>query len=217
MCKSALRHSYTLDTRDNKQLASSGYFLKSVTEMGGMLGRGADFARNETHGQLHAPAPGGCTFSLCGSFGLLRALRGDVSRYFDRFFLGGPLSLRGFRSRGVGPVVGAMDEVRSAAGGEAMMAVTASLSRPLPVPPDLRRLVDARFQVFTTLGNNMSLSGGKSVASSILPLVSGTRLAVGMGLVFPTALGRLEVSLSKPLIYTKEDRTATWGVGLIPE
>ena len=98
-----------------------------------------------------------------------------------------------------------------------MMVMTASLSRPLPVPADLRRLVDARFQVFTNLGNNMSLCGGKSVSASLAPLVSGTRLAVGMGFVFPTALGRLEVSLSKPLIYTKEDRTATWGVGLIPE
>ena len=37
-----------------------------------------------------------------------QALNGDVSRYFDRFFLGGPLSLRGFRSRGVGPVLGAV-------------------------------------------------------------------------------------------------------------
>ena len=98
-----------------------------------------------------------------------------------------------------------------------MMMMAASLSRPLPLPPDLKRLLDARFQFFANCGNNISLHGGKSVTSSVAPLVSGARLAVGMGIVFPTALGRLEVSLSKPLIYSKEDRTAMWGVGLIPE
>lgn len=47
-----------------------------------------------------------CAPSCVASAG--QALNGDVSRYFDRFFLGGPLSLRGFRSRGVGPVLGAV-------------------------------------------------------------------------------------------------------------
>lgn len=39
------------------------------------------------------------------------------------------------------------DEVRCSKGGEAMVRAGASLSHPLPLPPNLKRLVDARFQV----------------------------------------------------------------------
>lgn len=215
--KSAVRHTYKLDTRDSKQMPASGYLFKSDTEFAGLLGRGADFSRNQTHGSWHTSAGGGCTLSLWGSFGLLQALNGDVSRYFDRFFLGGPLSLRGFRSRGVGPVLGARDEVRSAKGGEAMLVLGASVSRPLPLPPNLKRLVDARFEVFGNMGNNVSPPGGASVLTALQPLVANMRTAVGMGFIFPTALGRLEISVSKALVHYKEDRTATWSVGLIPD
>ena len=263
--KSAVKHVFTHDTRDSKVVATSGCFVKSVTEAAGILGRGADFARNETQAQFHAPAGAGCTVSLWGSFGFLQPLRGDVSRYFDRFFLGGPLNLRGFRSRGLGPVVGAIDEVRPAKGGEAMMMMAAAVSRPLPLPPNLKQLVDARIQLFANVGNNISVPSGTSVASSVLPLLSGARSAeelehlvlalavtyvlvyasvracvraphthtsyarvykytlclirsaVGVGIILPTALGRLEVSLTKPIHYMPGDRTARWGVGLIPE
>ncbi len=145
--KSAVGHTYMRDTRDSKQMPSTGFFFKTVTECGGFLGRGADFCRNLTHASWYTPAGGGCTLGLWGSLGLLQALAGDKSCYFDRFFLGGPLSLRGFRSRGVGPVVATRDQVRWAKGGEAMVLAGASLSHPLPLPPNLKRLVDARFQV----------------------------------------------------------------------
>ena len=39
--------------------------------------------------------------------------------------------------------------MRSAKGGEAMLVLGASVSRPLPLPPNLKRLVDARFEVCT--------------------------------------------------------------------
>ena len=50
--KSAVKHVFTHDTRDSKVVASSGCFVKSVTEAAGILGRGADFARNETQAQF---------------------------------------------------------------------------------------------------------------------------------------------------------------------
>ncbi|RQM26610.1 hypothetical protein B5M09_002373 [Aphanomyces astaci] len=59
------------------------------------------------------------------------------ARISDRFFLGGPLSLRGFNHKGVGPRANPDDggvKTGDALGGEVFYSVGASLGFPFPLP-----------------------------------------------------------------------------------
>ena len=80
--------------------------------------------------QKHFPLGGPFTGSLCGSVGSIRNMSGaaDVA-LCDKYYLGGPLALRGFSFHGVGPrVVG----TTSALGGLSRAYVYAMVDASLP-------------------------------------------------------------------------------------
>ncbi len=95
------------DTRDRLINTSRGNRAEFITEVaGGPFGFDASYYRFEIRGAQYIP-----TFelqnqvlSLIGRTGIIDAY-GDSSQvpYFDRFFLGGPSTLRGFGYREVGP------------------------------------------------------------------------------------------------------------------
>ena len=115
--------SLAYDTRNSVQLPTRGQRLELVPEAaGGPLGGEADYYRLEFRGaQYWNPARlasetsiwqdilGGHVLELAGRIGVVEAYgygdRGRVGRVplFDRWYLGGLYSLRGFRFRDIGP------------------------------------------------------------------------------------------------------------------
>jgi outer membrane protein insertion porin family len=117
--KSAISHSYTLDTRDDKISATRGGYLKLFHEFAG-IGGDASFYKTEAEGQVSRPIVSGLvsgglsysplyrtdvilqSFSLAGRAGFIKQLN-KAPAFSDRFQLGGPTSVRSFKQNGLGP------------------------------------------------------------------------------------------------------------------
>lgn len=137
--------SLAYDTRNNAQLPNRGQRTELITELaGGPLGADADFYKLEVRSSWYFPGfAEGHVWELVGRSGVVDAY-GDTPRVplFDRYFLGGVTSLRGFRYRQIGP----HDEPSSEPiGGGTFFLGSVEYSIPI-----IERL---RFAVFYDIGN----------------------------------------------------------------
>jgi len=98
--------SLAYDTRNNVMLPSRGTRTELLTELaGGPLGAEADFYKLELRSSWYFPGPfEGHIVEVVGRSGVVEQY-GSTPRVplFDRYFLGGVTSMRGFRYRKVGP------------------------------------------------------------------------------------------------------------------
>lgn len=239
--KSSITHTYINDQRDNALLPTRGYFTKTLLELAGWgpLQGDVAFAKTElqTQGAIPIPLPGvqgdsGVSLSTGFRAGLLYPLslgfdfdsKPTLSRINDRFQLGGPADVRGFRLSGLGPRDGA-----DAVGGDLYAAGSANLLFPIP-----RVGVDRpfRFQAFVNGGRLLALKGSstdekgemsresvrKSVLSTIQELGNGLpSLAAGVGLVYAHPVARFELNFTLPLVLRRgEDarKGVQFGIGI---
>lgn len=205
--KSSLKHVYGLDTRDDPLTPSTGYALTSSTELAG-LGGDVRFLKQELAGQFNIPlGKTGCSFNFLAKAGYLHAFDSG-SRIVDRFFLGGPGSLRGFQYNAVGP-----SHQQLALGGGAYWTGSAHLSFPLPLR-DVPDFVSGH--LFFNAGNLRQPTPGRSLGANAkdLLLADDVRAAVGVGLVLRMVLGRVELNLSHPIRKASTDIFQPFQIGL---
>jgi len=100
--KSAVYHRYVKDTRNDSMLPSKGTLFKFYQELAG-LGGDVQFLKHEAETQWNYPLGKGFSLSSSLRGGLLLPLMNSRTRINDRFFIGGPLSVRGFNHYGLGP------------------------------------------------------------------------------------------------------------------
>ena len=190
----------------------------------------------ETSGAVPIPLPGikgssGVSLSAGLRAGVLYPLpiglgsNAQPSRINDRFQLGGPTDVRGFKISGLGPRDGA-----DAVGGDVFAA--GSLALLLPVPRAGKES-PLRFQIFANAGRLLALrettnpNGEKagdsknvqrSVYSTIGELGNGLpSLAAGVGLVYAHPVARFELNFGLPLIVRRGEETRKglqFGVGI---
>ncbi|KAI5287114.1 hypothetical protein KEM54_006239 [Ascosphaera aggregata] len=235
--KSSLSHTWLSDQRDHPLLPSRGYFTKAFNELAGVgpLNGDVAFWKSEVEAQGALPIPlswkkGPSGISLTTGFraGLLYSLgagddmRPHQSRINDRFQLGGPTDVRGFKICGIGPRDG-----HDALGGDAYAAGSAKLLFPLP-----RVGIDqpVRLQAFVNAGRLVALQPSKSdtsnpltafkdsVSSTIWELASGLpTTSAGVGLVYVHPLARFELNVSMPLVVRNGEMSRKglqFGVGI---
>jgi outer membrane protein insertion porin family len=121
--KSSINHTFIRDRRDDMLLPSNGHYVRVSQELAGVMGIGnASFFKSELETQLCRQFGGGqllknennewvgvhpgLVLSLGLKAGWLANLNRDdkkASTVSDRFLLGGPLSVRGFKTAGIGP------------------------------------------------------------------------------------------------------------------
>ncbi|PLB36979.1 SAM complex subunit SAM50 [Aspergillus candidus] len=221
--KSSIFHSWTQDRRDNPLLPSRGYYAKAFNELAGLgpLKGDVSFWKSEieTQGAIPIPIPGikgdsGVSFTTSFRAGLLYPLgldsnnRPQPSRVNDRFLLGGPTDVRGFRLCGLGPRDG-----QDAVGGDAYAAGSANLFLPLPRVGAEKPL---RLQAFVNGGRLLPLRTSQktapstsaevqdAVASTLSELGNGLpSMAAGIGLVYAHPVARFELNVSLPLVLRK--------------
>ncbi|KZF22900.1 putative mitochondrial outer membrane protein [Xylona heveae TC161] len=218
--KSSITSTWINDRRDNPLLPSSGYLMKTISEVAGYGPLRGDVAfwksELETQTALSVPVPGinGVTFTTGLRAGLLWPLAfagqetAQPSRINDRFQLGGPTDVRGFRLSGIGPRDGS-----DAVGGDVFAAGSANLLFPLPMVGAEKPL---RLQAFVNGGRLLALkdtSGeGKmdsdtvknNVSETIRELANGyPSMAAGVGLVYAHPVARFELNFSLPLVIRK--------------
>ena len=237
--KSSLTHTWTADTRDIPMMPSRGYLLKTVTELAGLGPLKGDVAFGkfelESLAAVPIPIPGiegdsGVSFTAGLRGGLLYPLTlggqpaPSQSRINDRFQLGGPTDVRGFRLSGLGPREG-----QDALGGDVYAAGGASLLFPLP---RLGKETPLRFQTFINAGRLLALKDTRqdkdqamsssdvqsSFAQAVNDLSNGLpSTAAGFGLVYAHPAARFEVNFSLPLVMRKGEegrKGLSFGVGL---
>ena len=234
--KSSLMHTWVNDRRDNPQLPTRGYLNKSTLELAGWgpLQGDVAFGKAEVEAQGAVPIP---IFGIEGESGvsLTAGLRAGLlyplalgaeseskpSRINDRFQLGGPTDVRGFRLSGLGPREGS-----DALGGDVYAAGSANLLFPIP---RVGKDKPFRFQLFANGGRLLALQKGKmegtngetarqKLSSTVAELGNGLpSMAAGFGLVYAHPVARFELNFSLPLTLRRgEDgrKGLQFGIGI---
>ena len=236
--KSSITHTWLADRLNHPFLPSRGYLIKTISEIAGWGPLKGDIAfwrsEVETTGALPVPIPGikgdsgisltaglraGLLYPLPVGFGNLS----EPSRINDRFLLGGPTDVRGFKIGGLGPHDGS-----DAVGGDIYAAGSVNLLLPFP---RIGKDQPLRFQLFANAGRLLPLkdSKGKGKAedsksaqkdfyASVAQLGDGLpSTAVGAGIVYAHPVARFELNFSLPLIMRRgEDsrKGLQFGVGI---
>ncbi|KAI7209260.1 hypothetical protein KC333_g8812 [Hortaea werneckii] len=240
--KSSLGHVWTRDTRDVPMLPSRGYLIKTASEIAGWgpLKGDVAFGKFEMESQAAVPIPipfvegdSGVSFTAGLRGGLLCPLTlagqqgPSQSRINDRFQLGAPTDVRGFRYSGLGPRDG-----QDAVGGDVYAAGGASLLVPVP---RVGKDTPLRLQAFVNGGRLLALQDSRasdpanvnpsapmdSVGSVVNTVSALTQelpsCAAGVGLVYAHPAARFELNFSLPLVVRKGEegrKGFSFGVGI---
>ena len=241
--KSAIKHTFYRERRDNPLLPQQGYMVKTGLELAGVGPLGGDVAFAKSDVEVGAATP--LTFpglpsltgvSVGGAFrmGMLMPLalgwnplgKALPSRVNDRFQLGGPTDVRGFKIGGVGPHDG-----RDAVGGDVFAAGSVNMLLPLPTRGSDSNF---RFQIFANGGRLVALrdpsvgSVGKSsmdsssvrggLLNAVAELFNGVpSTAAGVGLIYAHPVARFELNFSLPLVLRRGEigtKGLQFGVGI---
>ncbi|CAH3131162.1 unnamed protein product [Porites lobata] len=191
--KSSLKHTVVMDKRDNLTLPTEGYFLKLSQELAG-LGGDVRFFKNSLEYQQNVEVLKDVILSWTFQGGNLRPLFGAPSLINDRFFLGGPLSVRGFNFKGIGPRSG-----DDSLGADTYWAAGLHLYTPLPFRPGRGGLGDRiKTHLFLNSGNLISLNTNVPWRNRLYALREKVRWSCGVGLVFLLGIARIELNYCIP-------------------
>jgi outer membrane protein insertion porin family len=228
--KSSISYTWLSDKRNHPFLPTTGYLMKTISEIAGWGPLRGDVAfwksEIETAGAVPVSLPwvkGDSGVSLTGGFraGMLYPLptgfgsETKSSRINDRFQLGGPTDVRGFKISGLGPRDGP-----DAVGGDVYAAASANLLMPLP---RVGKDTPLRLQLFANAGRLLALKDtGKgtpnNVYSTIAQLGDGIpSLAGGVGLVYAHPVARFELNFSLPFVLRRGEegrKGLQFGVGI---
>ncbi|KAH6564512.1 hypothetical protein BASA50_001473 [Batrachochytrium salamandrivorans] len=195
--KSSVSHTISFDSRDDPALPYSGLYLKAFQEVAG-LGGDVRHIKGEADGQAIIP--------LLRGFSIATSLRGGLivpwggtsprNRVNDRFFLGGPLSVRGFRQAGIGP-----KHDNDVLGGDLYWASGLSLLAPIPLLP----MKPIKAQFFVNGGSLVPLDLNGSPSSNVQTLFGTPSICAGIGIAARFTIFRLEVNYSVPLTMCTTD------------
>lgn len=194
--KSSLKHIFIRDRRDNRILPNSGYKIQLVQELAG-LGGDVQFWKTEAEIQYNIPLLSDCVLQLCAAGGLMEPLKpGSKFTISDRFFLGGPLTLRGFNIKGAGP-----NQDGSALGADTYWSGGVHLYTPLPFRPGRGGFGDYfRIHGFLNAGNLRDTSLKEGYKNVLSNLARDLRWSCGVGIVARLGgIARVELNYCWPI------------------
>jgi outer membrane protein insertion porin family len=193
----ALSAGWTRDTRDSLILTTAGSYLRAAGEV---ASGDLQFYRLGYQHQWYTPLTRNTTIHLGGEIGYAGGYSNKPLPFFKNYFVGGPGSLRGYRSFSLGP----QDIVGNAVGGNRKVVGTAELLFPMPGAEQDKSLRLAAF-----------IDGGQVYSNQID--LGELRYAAGFGFFWSSPLGPLRLSLARPLNARSGDRVQqlqfTFGTG----
>lgn len=211
--KSGLKHTFSIDTRDDPFIPTRGTLWQTCQEYAG-IGGDVDFAKQDGTFQYSTTLLWDTIFQVSLAGGLMRPLdpKGSIN-INDRFFLGGPLTLRGYNFHGCGP-----HSQDNALGAEAYWLAAAHIYSPLPFRPGKGRFGDLfKTHLFINAGNLGNLDFG-NLRGSMANMGQTMRWSYGGGLVLYFAeVARLELNYVVPMGVQKGDKVnpgLQFGIGI---
>lgn len=199
--KSSVKNILSVDSRDSNVFPTEGSTVQLKSELAG-LGGNIGFLKNELYSQINLPLIS--DISLQASFGA--GLLTDTTKHkfyslIDRFFLGGPLTLRGFQYNTVGPKIDGY-----ATGGSIYWLGGLHLYTPLPHRPSKGSFGDSfRIHFFCNAGNLGNVT--RNLSECFDSLSKSVRLMYGVGLVYRLGqLARIELNYCIPILHQADDK-----------
>jgi len=184
----ALTAGWQRDQRDSAILTTRGLQARASVE-----GAGGDlqYYRLNAGGQWFYPLSRTFTFSAGGDVGYVRGLSGKSVPFFKNFYVGGPGSIRGYKSFSVGP----LDAEGNALGGTRKISGSVEVFFPMPGAQQDKSL---RLSVF--------VDAGQTYAAAQKFDLGDLRYAAGLGLAWSSPFGPLRISIAQPLNRKTGDR-----------
>ncbi len=117
------------DTRDSMMMPTSGYNINILGAFApDFIGSTNGFYRTEIKGSVYYPLFDKAIILMAGAkFGVVGGFNGEDAPIFERYFLGGGDSIRGFEYREISP----RDRHGVRKGGQTMLVVTGEISHPI--------------------------------------------------------------------------------------
>ncbi|XP_066525245.1 sorting and assembly machinery component 50 homolog B [Hoplias malabaricus] len=201
--KSALSHTMVLDTRNSSILPRKGALLRINQELAGYTGGDASFLKEDLELQLNRPFLWGSVLSASLWGGMMFPVGGRPISIADRFYLGGPTSVRGFGMYSIGP-----QNEGDFLGGEAYWASGLHLYTPLPFRSTRGGLADLfRTHFFLNAGNLCNLDYGEGPRAHLQKLAECIRWSYGAGIILRLGnIARLELNYCIPMGVQSGDR-----------
>ncbi|XP_023380608.1 sorting and assembly machinery component 50 homolog [Pteropus vampyrus] len=201
--KSSLSHAMVIDSRNSSILPRRGALLKVNQELAGYTGGDVSFIKEDFELQLNKQLVFDSVFSTSLWGGMLVPIGDKPSSIADRFYLGGPTSVRGFSMHSVGP-----QSEGDYLGGEAYWAGGLHLYTPLPFRPGQGGFGELfRTHFFLNAGNLCNLNYGEGPKAHIRKLAECIRWSYGAGIVLRLGnIARLELNYCIPMGVQKGDR-----------
>ncbi|KAI9263678.1 surface antigen-domain-containing protein [Sporodiniella umbellata] len=189
--KYSLYHSFVQDERNDPILPTQGHYISLVQELAGFKNTGdLGFIKHELKASYHQPLNRLLTLSTSMRAGLITHSTQKKS-VLDRFYLGGPLEVRGFSMGGVN-----QQELEEASGGEAYCAAGISLISAIPTLEHL----PVKLHAFANGGHVIER------ASEYSSLIENARTSVGLGAIVHHNKFRMEANYCIPLRYSASDK-----------
>ncbi|OMO75954.1 Bacterial surface antigen (D15) [Corchorus olitorius] len=226
---SSLKYTFKFDRRDSSMRPTRGYAFASTTQIGGLVpdSRSLRFLRQDFDLRYAVPLGfyrAALNFGISGGF-VFPWGNGFLSRpsYLpERLFLGGnisplsafggPTTLWGFKTRGLGPTEPRRQLNDESAGPSGVdfvggdLAVTALADLSFDIPIRWFREKGIHAHAFACAGNVSKLTENAYRDFSIKKFAESLRTSVGVGLVIPTNLFRMELNYCYILKKSDEDR-----------
>jgi len=188
----------TYDTRDQTLYPSKGTLSSFATEFAG-LGGDNQFVKHIISSAHYFPLPWDTVFMARGQFGYAYGWGNKELPVYERFFLGGIDSIRGFKPGGVGP--------RDPATGDIIGGDTELFFNFEYIFPILKKL-ELRGVIFYDTGNAF-LSGDSGLVD-----VGSFRHTAGAGIRWYSPFGPLRVELGYNLRPEADEKRIEWAFGM---
>ncbi len=203
--------SVVTDTRDNVLLPTEGMMTKySATVTAPILDM--NYFKLNAQTEYYKPLDKNkkYTLKLRGSLGYAREYGGEDFPFFKNFFMGGVRSVRGYRTSSIGPkYYNSASNAWFTTGGQKSVLASAELFFPVPGLKDNKSFrLSTFFDAGGVFSDNESVTGSESFEQGEL------RYSVGLGVMWNSPFGPLQVSIAEPLNDDGKDRIQRFQFGM---
>ena len=199
------------DTRDNVLIPTEGVYSRyTATVTAPVLD--LQYYKLQAQTEYYKPLDNNKKFTLKlrGALGYSDAYGSEEFPFFKNFFMGGPRTVRGYRTSSIGPKYFNNSAGRwYTTGGTKSILASAELFFPVP---GLKRNESFRLSTFFdaggVFGDNESVDGTEQYEQGEL------RYSMGLGVQWNSPFGPLQVSIAEPLNDDDKDRTQRFQFGM---
>jgi len=207
----ALRAGLVTDTRDNVLMPTEGMMTRYTADVTAPV-LDMRYYKLQAQTEYYKPLDKNkkYTLKLRGSLGYAREYGGEDYPFFKNFYMGGVRSVRGYRTSSIGPKYFNSSAGRwFTTGGQRSVLASAELLFPVP---GLKNNDSFRLSGFVDAGgvfsDNDSVSGSEEYDAGEM------RYSAGLGVMWNSPYGPLQISIAEPLNDDNKDRTQRFQFGM---